>query len=69
MLEWQDVAVVLEQDSCIFAGLLDDPGVFFDRLLGDFMLRLAIEIAEVDDLIEHAAGGAGDGGFSDGAVF
>ena len=66
--ERQDAAFVLEQDGCFFAGLLDDLGVLFDGLLSDFVLRLTVEVAEVDDLVEHAAGGAGDGGFGDGAV-
>ena len=65
----QNPAFVLEQHGGIFAGLLDDPGVGFDGLRRDFVFGLAVEIAEVDDFIEHTAGGAGDGGFGDGAVF
>ena len=68
MLERQDAAFVLEQYGCIFAGLLDDLGVLFDGLLRDFVLGLAVEVAEVDNLIEHAPGGTGDGGFGDSAV-
>ena len=67
-LEGQDAAFVLQQDGRVFAGLLDDFGVGLDGLRGDFVFGLAVEIAEVDDFVEHAAGGAGDGGFSDGAV-
>ncbi len=63
------MVVVLEEDGGVFAGLLDDFGVGVDVLRGDFVLGLAVEVAEVDDLIEDAAGGAGDGCFIHAAVF
>ena len=57
-----------KQDGSVFAGLLDDLGVFFNGLLGDVMLLLPVHVAEVNDLVEDAAGGARDGGFVDRAV-
>ncbi len=68
-LQGQGSAVVLQQHGCIFAGLLDDLGVGLNRLRGDLVLGLAVEVAEVGDLIEHAAGGAGQCGIVDRAVF
>ena len=40
----------------------------FDGLVRHVVLRLAVQVAEVNDLIEHTAGGARHGGFADGAV-
>ena len=56
----QRAVFVLQQHGSIFAGLLDDPGVGLDGLRGDVVLCRAVQIAEVDNLIEHVAGGAGD---------
>ena len=51
----KSAAFVLEQNSSFFAGPLDDLGILINGLGRDVMFRLAVEIAEADDLIEHMA--------------
>ncbi len=67
-LQREYAAFVLEQHGGVFAGPLDDLGVLFDGLGGYVMFRQPVHVAEVNDLVEHAAGGASDGGFVHGAV-
>ena len=62
-------AFIFQEHGRVFAGFLDDFGVGFDGLGRDFVLGLAIHVAEVNDFVEHAAGGARDRGFIDRAVF
>ena len=67
-LQGQRSAFVLQQHGGLFAGLLDDLRVGFDGLRRHFVLGLAVQVAETDDLIEDASGGAGDGGLVHRAV-